>query len=71
MAKKTFTPEQIVNNLRQVEVLVSKGKTVPPACVGGRILVEGLASQRGVFIVGPKSFPGMIPLRRKRRKEML
>lgn len=32
MPKKTFTPEQIVNKLRQVEVLVSQGKTVPLAC---------------------------------------
>ena len=29
MPKKTFTPAQIVNKLRQVEVLVSQGKTVP------------------------------------------
>jgi hypothetical protein len=29
MAKKTFTPEQIVAKLRQIEVLVSQGKTVP------------------------------------------
>jgi luciferase-like monooxygenase len=32
---------------------------------------ESLASQCGVSIVGPKSLPGMIRLRRKRRKEML
>jgi transposase-like protein len=32
MPKKTFTTEQIVNKLRQVEVLVSQGKTVPLAC---------------------------------------
>ena len=30
--KKTFTPEQIVAKLRQVEVLISQGKTVPLAC---------------------------------------
>jgi hypothetical protein len=29
MPKKTFTPEQIVAKLRQVEVLISQGKTVP------------------------------------------
>ncbi len=27
MPKKTFTPEQIVGKLRQIEVLVSQGKT--------------------------------------------
>jgi len=32
MPKKTFTPEQIVATLRQIEVLVSQGKTVPQAC---------------------------------------
>ena len=32
MPKKTFTPEQIVAKLRQVEVLMSQGKTVPLAC---------------------------------------
>jgi len=31
MPKKTFTPEQIVGRLRQIEVLVSQGKTVPLA----------------------------------------
>ena len=32
MPKKTFTPEQIVAKLRQIEVLLSQGKTVPLAC---------------------------------------
>jgi transposase-like protein len=32
MPKKTFTPEQIVAKLRQTEVLMSQGKTVPQAC---------------------------------------
>jgi putative transposase len=32
MPKKTFTPEQIVGKLRQIEVLMSQGKTVPLAC---------------------------------------
>ena len=32
MPKKTFTAEQIVGKLRQIEVLVSQGKTVPQAC---------------------------------------
>jgi putative transposase len=37
MPKKTFTPEQIVGKLRQIEVLVSQGKTVPVACKEGGI----------------------------------
>src|SRR5213078_1776673 len=32
MPKKTFTPEQIVGKLRQIEVLMSQDKTVPLAC---------------------------------------
>ena len=32
MPKKTFTPEQIVSKLRQIEVSVNQGKTVPLAC---------------------------------------
>jgi putative transposase len=32
MPKKTVTAEQIVAKLRQIEVLVSQGKTVPMAC---------------------------------------
>jgi transposase-like protein len=32
MPTKTFTPEQIVGKLRQIEVLLSQGKTVPLAC---------------------------------------
>jgi len=31
MPKKTFTPEQIVATLRQIEVLVDQGQRVPPA----------------------------------------
>ena len=32
MPKRTFTPEQMVGNLRQIEVVVGQGKTVPLAC---------------------------------------
>jgi transposase-like protein len=32
MPKKTFTPEQIVGKLRQIEVLIGQGKKVPLAC---------------------------------------
>jgi putative transposase len=32
MPKKGYTPEQIVGKLRQIEVLISQGKTVPVAC---------------------------------------
>jgi putative transposase len=29
MAKQTFTAEQIINKLREAEVLISQGKTIP------------------------------------------
>jgi transposase-like protein len=32
MSKKTFTTEQIISKLREAEVLVSQGQTVPAAC---------------------------------------
>lgn len=32
MAKKVFTPEQIVIKLRQIEVATAQGKSVPLAC---------------------------------------
>jgi Transposase len=32
MPKKSYTPEQIVGKLPQIEVLVDQGKTVPLAC---------------------------------------
>ena len=41
MPKKRYTPEQIVGKLRQIEVLISQGKTVPVACREAGI-VEGL-----------------------------
>ena len=37
MPKKSFTPEQIVAKLRQIEVLLSQGKTVPLACKEGGV----------------------------------
>ena len=32
MPKKVITPEQILAKLRQIEVTVAQGKTVPVAC---------------------------------------
>ncbi len=32
MAKKTFTTEQIISKLREAEVLLSQGQTVPAMC---------------------------------------
>ena len=33
MAKKTFTPEQIIFKLREAEVLVGQGKLLPVSAV--------------------------------------
>jgi transposase-like protein len=32
MPRKSFTPEQIVAKLRQIEVRINQGRTVPHAC---------------------------------------
>jgi putative transposase len=32
MAKKTFTAEQIISKLREAEVLISQGQTIPNVC---------------------------------------
>ena len=32
MPKKRYTPEQIVNYLRQAEIELAKGRTVPDIC---------------------------------------
>jgi hypothetical protein len=40
MPKKAFTPEQIVAKLRQIEVLMSQGKTIALACKEAGIIVE-------------------------------
>lgn len=32
MAKKTFSAEDIINKLREAEVLISQGKTVAEVC---------------------------------------
>jgi len=32
MPKKTFTTEQIISKLREAEVLISQGQTVPEVC---------------------------------------
>lgn len=32
MARKSYTPEQVVARLRQIEVAMSEGKSLPAAC---------------------------------------
>jgi hypothetical protein len=42
MRRKTFTPEQIIAKLRQIEVLISHGHAVAGGCPGGWNLETGL-----------------------------
>ena len=37
MARKNFTPEQIVSKLRQIEILSSQGKSIHQACKEARV----------------------------------
>ena len=45
MSQKRHTPEQIINKLRQAEVELARGATVPQACkkigVTGRLITGG------------------------------
>src|SRR5258708_6910358 len=64
MPKKTFTPEQIVAKLRQIEVLLSQGKTVPLACKESGIVDQTYYRWRREY--------GGVPLEQaKKLKEML
>ena len=49
MPKKTFTPEQVVAKLRQIEVLLSQGKTVPLACKEAGIVDQTYYRWRKAF----------------------
>ena len=63
MPKKTFTPEQIVGKLRQIEVLVSQGKTVPVACRKAGIVEQ-------TFYRWRKEYGGLQLDQAKRLKEL-
>ena len=52
MPKKTFTTEQIISKLREAEVLLSQGQTVPAACK-----VIGVAEQ--TYYRWRKSYGGL------------
>jgi transposase-like protein len=63
MPKKTFTPEQIVGKLRQIEVAVSQGKTVPLACKDAGIVEQ-------TFYRWRKEYGGLQVEQAKRLKEL-
>jgi transposase-like protein len=62
MPKQTFT-EQIVTKLRQIEVLVSQGKTVPLACKEAGIVQQ-------MFYRWRKEYGGLQLEQAKRLKEL-
>jgi transposase-like protein len=63
MPKKTFAPEQIVAKLRQIEVLLSQGKTVPAACKEAGITAQ-------TFYRWRKEFGGLQVEQAKKMKEL-
>ena len=63
MPKKTFTPEQIVGKLRQIEVLISQGKTVPVACREAGIVEQTFSRWR-------KEYGGLQVEQARRLKEL-
>ena len=46
MAKKTFTPEQIISKLREVEVFVGQGETVASGCGRWRKQYGGMGTEQ-------------------------
>ena len=63
MAKKTFTPEQIIFKLREVEVLVGQGETVVSAC-------RSIAVTEQTYYRWRKEYGGMRTEQVKRLKEL-
>ena len=63
MSTKRFKPEQIVNLLRQVEVVIANGKTTPQACRDAGITVQTYYRWR-------KEFGGLKLDQAKRLKEL-
>jgi len=63
MPKKTFAPEQIVAKLRQIEVLLSQGKTVPAACKEAGITAQ-------TFYRWRKEYGGLQVEQAKKMKEL-
>lgn len=63
MSKQRYTPEQIVGKLRQIEVLIGQGKTVPTAC-----REAGITDQ--TFYRWRKEFGGLQIEQARRLKEL-
>lgn len=63
MPKKTFTPEQIVTKLRQIEVAVVHGKTTPQACKEAEVSEQSYYRWR-------KEYGGLKLEQAKRMKEL-
>lgn len=63
MNRKPFSPEQIVNKLREADVLIAKGQTVAPVCK--HIGVTGVTYYRW-----RKEYGGMKTDQAKRLKEL-
>ena len=63
MAKKTFTPEQIIFKLREVEVFVGQGETVASAC-------RSIGVTEQTYYRWRKQYGGMGTEQLKRLKEL-
>jgi putative transposase len=63
MARKRFSPEQIITKLREAEVLLSKGRTVPR-------VVRKLEVSEQTYYRWRKAYGGMKVNQAKRLKEL-
>lgn len=63
MPKKTFTSEQIINNLRQAEVMISQGNSISQTC-------KKLEISEQTYYRWRKEYGGMQVEQAKRLKEL-
>jgi putative transposase len=63
MPKKTFTSEQIINNLRQAEIMISQGNSIAQTC-------KKLEISEQTYYRWRKEYGGMQVEQAKRLKEL-
>lgn len=63
MPKKTFTSEQIINNLRQAEIMISQGNSISQTC-------KKLEISEQTYYRWRKEYGGMQVEQAKRLKEL-
>jgi putative transposase len=63
MVRKTFTPEQVINKLREAEILISQGATLP-------VMLKKIGVSDCTYYRWRKEFGGMRVEQARRLKEL-